>query len=64
MFSKSIGQLYLSKEKLSKFKRKPLNIDEYRVSGLLKSVASEESNEETTEYKDKFDEVGYALPAP
>ena len=63
VFAKSIGQLYLSKEKLKPFKRKPLNMDEYRATGILASVAqSEGSNEEVPEAKAKYDEVENALP--
>lgn len=54
----------MSKKKIEKFKRKPLNIDEYRLTGILNSVAqSEASNDEGPDAKEKFDEVENVLPA-
>ena len=54
----------MSKKKLTKFKRKPLDIDDCRLTGILNSVAqSEASNEEGPEAKEKYVEVENALPA-
>ena len=54
----------MSKKKLTKFKRKPLDIDDCRLTGILNSVAqSEASNEEGPEAKEKYAEVENALPA-